>query len=73
MTDWSAASLPTELPADDIPLEQRKALIDLKNEHCRWPYGEPRKPDFFFCGAPEADFAIGRVYCRFHTRRAEAR
>jgi GcrA cell cycle regulator len=59
--------LPAELPAADIPIEQRKTLIELGNETCRWPYGDPSNADFFFCGAPEADFAVRIPYCRFHT------
>lgn len=62
-----APSLPKELPADAIPIAQRKQLVDLDNEHCRFPYNDPLAPDFFFCGDPSADHAGGRPYCRFHT------
>jgi GcrA cell cycle regulator len=62
--------LPRELPSTAIPIEQRKTLLELTNETCRWPYGDPVSVDFFFCGAPEADFAARRPYCRFHTARA---
>jgi GcrA cell cycle regulator len=69
-------SLPRfEIPDPDtfdnaIPLEQRKQLLELKNNHCRWPIGDPCKPGFFFCGAPEADLSEKRPYCPVHTMRA---
>lgn len=56
----------SRLCAADIPLEQRKQLLDLNSNDCRWPYGDPGKPDFFFCGAP----ADCQPYCRMHTRVA---
>jgi GcrA cell cycle regulator len=55
---------------DSIPAEQRKTLLELTNRTCRWPCGDPGKPDFFFCGAPEADFIIGQPYCQRHADRA---
>ena len=33
---------------------------------CRWPIGDPKHPDFHFCGAPTND----RVYCPGHMARA---
>jgi GcrA cell cycle regulator len=44
-----------------------KRLIDLEKNDCRWPIGEPRHPDFHFCGAPQLD---GRPYCELHWRMA---
>lgn len=64
--------LPKELPADAIPIAQRKQLLDLDNGTCRWPFGTPGHSDFFYCGSPDADNVAGRVYCPFHTRRAAA-
>ena len=56
----------TERPLIDdqqIPLEQRKSILELTEHTCRWPVGEPEKPDFFFCGAePQAS----SVYCSVH-------
>src|SRR5579885_3127986 len=59
-----------EMPASEIPLAQRKTLMELTNETCRWPYGEPGTPDFFFCRSEEADSAAGRPYCRRHAAHA---
>jgi hypothetical protein len=41
-----------------------KTLLDLERIDCRWPIGEPRQPDFHFCGAPQV---AGRPYCDLHT------
>lgn len=49
------------------PIDQRKSILELTNETCRWPYGDPVKPDFFYCGIAESDFAAHRPYCRYHT------
>jgi hypothetical protein len=40
-----------------------KRLLDLEASDCRWPIGEPRHPDFHFCGKPHAE---GRPYCEHH-------
>jgi GcrA cell cycle regulator len=44
-----------------------KTLINLDRNDCRWPIGEPRHPDFHFCGAPQM---AGRPYCESHWRMA---
>lgn len=62
--------MPRDLPAAEIPIAQRCALMNLTNDTCRWPYGDPCKPDFFFCGALDADLENGRPYCRAHTKKS---
>jgi GcrA cell cycle regulator len=49
---------------------QRKTLLDLTNECCRWPYGELGERRYFFCGAAGADVARGIPYCPHHMARA---
>jgi GcrA cell cycle regulator len=71
--EFKPLPLPKELPADAIPHKQRKTLVKLEICHCRWPYGDPGTPEFFFCGAAEADITLGRPYCRFHTKMASGR
>jgi GcrA cell cycle regulator len=46
---------------------KRKTLINLGKNDCRWPIGEPRHPDFHFCGAPQLP---GRPYCELHWHMA---
>ncbi len=56
-------------PVDDqaIPQAQRRTLLELGSETCRWPCGNPGDSDFFFCGATPED---GRPYCSAHCARA---
>lgn len=51
------------------PVIQVKAIkfIDLKERMCRWPLGDPKDPDFLFCGC---DAAPGLPYCGDHARLA---
>jgi GcrA cell cycle regulator len=56
------------LDPTEIPAEQRRTLLQLGNEHCRFPYEEG--PALFFCGSPQADFARGVPYCPSHLRIA---
>ena len=51
----------------DIPLAQRRSLLDLTRGACRWPVGDPSHPDFFFCGA---EALRGELYCAAHRARA---
>lgn len=56
-----------ELPADAIPVAQRKQLLEMKEGDCRWPYGDVGTKDFFFCG--DTVECCG-PYCAFHYRIA---
>jgi GcrA cell cycle regulator len=49
---------------------KRKSLLELTNQCCRWPHGEPGARNFFFCGAAGADVENGLPYCPQHMRRA---
>jgi GcrA cell cycle regulator len=51
----------------DIPLSQRRSLLELDHHACRWPIGDPRTPDFLFCGAKPRR---GKPYCAAHCARA---
>lgn len=61
----SAFGEATELPPDQSPFAVR--LLDLTEYHCRWPLGDPRAPDFMFCGAPPRN---GLPYCMRHCQLA---
>ena len=63
------ASLPVpEISDRDIPLEQRRGLLELTTATCRWPIVDPRTDAFFYCGAPTT--RIGQSYCSDHYARA---
>ena len=56
----------------DLPSDGGIEIDALRNNTCRWPAGDPRDPEFRFCGAPDADLEIGRPYCARHSAIAYA-
>lgn len=54
-------------PEIEIPEHERKQLIDLEPNDCRWGIGDPKEPGFHFCGRPKL---MGVSYCAFHATRA---
>ena len=56
-----------ELIENIIPIGQRCSLVELNEEKCHWPIGDPGQPDFFFCGGKAV---IGMPYCGYHSRIA---
>ena len=55
--------------ADEVglPLSERVTIMDLRESMCRWPMGDPTKPEFRFCGARSI---TGLPYCTHHARVA---
>ena len=49
-----------------LPPNQRKRLVDLQHDECRWP--SETVDGFFFCAATVVD--AGSPYCSRHHRRA---
>ncbi|WP_029350637.1 GcrA family cell cycle regulator [Bosea sp. 117] len=61
---------PEDLPdpvANVIPMAERCTILDLTEFTCRWPVGDPGKPDFFYCGSRTK---TGLPYCAYHARIA---
>jgi GcrA cell cycle regulator len=56
-----------ELLDNIIPLGQRRTLLELTEETCRWPIGDPGTAEFFFCGGSTL---TGLPYCSYHSRVA---
>jgi GcrA cell cycle regulator len=54
----------------DLPHTWHCQVAELDNERCRWPYGDPGTPGFYFCGLPEADMTLRIPYCATHMRQA---
>ena len=50
-----------------IPLGQRRSVLELTEETCRWPIGDPGTPEFFFCGGQAL---TSLPYCAYHSRVA---
>jgi GcrA cell cycle regulator len=66
-TDDVQPSVPPMPNGSDIPTAQRCTLLQLTSGVCKWPFGEPQSPDFFFCGG---DAVEGKPYCAGHCRVA---
>ncbi len=68
---WMPLGTPSILPSmpngSNIPHAQRCTLLQLTNGICKWPFGEPQSPDFFFCGG---DAIEGKPYCVGHCQVA---
>lgn len=70
---FKAQPLP-EIEDENIPVEQRKQLLDLTPETCRWPVGDPCSKDFFFCGGETfMDFPYCSAHCRIAYQPPAAR
>ena len=50
-----------------IPIGQRRTILELTENTCRWPIGDPGSADFFFCGGGTT---AGLPYCAYHCRVA---
>ena len=50
-----------------VPMSQRKTLLELNEDTCHWPVGDPGSPDFFFCGGKSL---ANLPYCAHHSRIA---
>jgi GcrA cell cycle regulator len=61
---------PTPPPPPPVPLAEPCDIHALNEYTCRWPIGDPRHPDFYFCGARPI---AGSIYCYHHTRLAFAK
>ncbi|MBE1237955.1 global cell cycle regulator GcrA-like protein [Phaeovibrio sulfidiphilus] len=47
--------------------EKIRSVVDLKADSCRWPIGDPRHPNFHFCGKTAIP---GKPYCSEHAQIA---
>ena len=56
-----------ELVDNVFPMGQRRTLLELTEETCRWPIGDPGQADFFFCGGQTI---TSLPYCAYHSRVA---
>jgi GcrA cell cycle regulator len=50
-----------------IPMGQRRTLLELNENTCRWPIGDPASAEFFFCGGTPI---AGLPYRAHHARIA---
>ena len=50
-----------------LPLSARVTLEELHAGMCHWPFGDPRSPDFRYCGASSS---VEQSYCAYHQKIA---
>jgi len=50
-----------------VPIVQRCTILELSEDKCHWPIGDPGQSDFFFCGGKTI---VGMPYCGHHARVA---
>lgn len=64
-------AVPAVIPAlsEDvvIPFAERVTIMELRENMCRWPMGDPTTAEFRFCGAKAT---VGTPYCTHHCRIA---
>lgn len=56
-----------EKPDVVVPISRHLNLLQLSENTCRWPVGDPLSSDFHFCGA---DSGENSPYCAFHAKIA---
>lgn len=54
-------------PARPRPTPAFRATRVANGPACRWPLGDPKSPDFHFCGSPSIE---GKPYCEKHCAMA---
>ena len=61
--EMSSLSPVLEKPVRTRATRKLVTTLTLSSQTCRWPIGDPAKPDFHYCGQlPQS----GRVYCSTH-------
>jgi GcrA cell cycle regulator len=50
-----------------VPVSRGLKLVELTEQTCKWPNGDPQAEDFGFCGTSTAETG---PYCRYHARIA---
>src|SRR5258708_561821 len=55
------------MSASATPPGQGGTWLELPEEPCRWPIGDPGSADFFFCGGQSI---TSLPYCAYHSRVA---
>ncbi len=53
--------------AEVVPIARKLSLVELTETTCKWPVGDPMKPDFHFCGNNARDAS---PYCAYHAKLA---
>lgn len=54
-------------PEPVVPEAERRSVSEVLDGQCRWPIGDPLKPDFHFCNGRQIE---GQSYCFHHLLRS---
>lgn len=57
----------SRIAKETLPPGGGVSLLDLTEKMCKWPIGDPKEPDFAFCGLPSRP---GSTYCPAHSAAA---
>ncbi|NDV87178.1 GcrA cell cycle regulator [Aurantimonas aggregata] len=58
---------PRRQSGEVVPIARKLTLVQLNERTCKWPVGDPLKPDFHFCGNNSKDAS---PYCQYHAKMA---
>lgn len=69
IAEAAPAPAPVRRPAAEVvvPISDRVTIMDLRENMCRWPIGDPSSAEFRFCGARAL---TGLPYCDCHAQIA---
>lgn len=58
-----------EKPPEDlvVPVSKKLTLLEITEDTCKWPTGDPTMPGFSFCGHKTKE---DKPYCEFHAKLA---
>jgi GcrA cell cycle regulator len=68
LTEYEEVTVAPPTRDTEIPMEQRRTILSVGKNECRFPVGEPADADFFLCGGTPV--VPGSPYCRHHTMRS---
>lgn len=56
-------------PIEDVvvPIPLKLKLVDINENTCKWPFGDPLAGEFYFCGHGSGDSS---PYCAYHSKLA---
>lgn len=67
LLDYDLEPEPAVITELIIPPAERKSIMQLNEQTCKWPIGDPTEEDFHFCGRHSP---VGTPYCEHHARIA---
>ncbi len=50
-----------------VPISKKLTLMELTEDTCKWPTGDPTRPGFSFCGHKSKE---DKPYCEYHSKSA---